>query len=179
MKQSIKAFISHAGEDRERFVIPFSKKLREKFGIDAWVSCWEIMPGDSLIQKIYDEGIKNADVIIVILSEYSIDKPWVKEEIEAGFIKRIEKQCKLIPILIDNVSKDMPECLKTTAWETIADLESYEEEFKRILLSITGETDKPPLGKTNQINQFPLIYFSELTKLDNTVFHMCCNLAIV
>jgi hypothetical protein len=45
-----KVFISHAGEDRDRFVEGFTTKLREQ-GVDAWFSGWEILPGDSLVEK--------------------------------------------------------------------------------------------------------------------------------
>ena len=47
-----KVFISHASEDKDLFVIPFSKKLLEN-GIDAWVDKWEMLPGDSLVDKIF------------------------------------------------------------------------------------------------------------------------------
>jgi hypothetical protein len=75
--KNIKVFLSHASEDKERFVIHFAEKLRLN-GIDAWLDKWEMLPGDSLIDKIFEEGIRNADAIIVILSKYSITKKWVK-----------------------------------------------------------------------------------------------------
>jgi hypothetical protein len=34
------AFLCHASEDKERFVIPFATGLRGR-GIDAWVDQWE------------------------------------------------------------------------------------------------------------------------------------------
>src|SRR5256885_10660129 len=37
MQTSPKVFISHASEDRQRFVEPFAKRLRQK-GVDAWRS---------------------------------------------------------------------------------------------------------------------------------------------
>lgn len=78
-----KVFLSHAGEDKERFVVEFAKRLREK-GVDAWFDKWEILPGDSLVDKIFEEGLKDADAIIVVLSENSINKPWVREELNAS-----------------------------------------------------------------------------------------------
>lgn len=51
-----KVFISHASEDKDRFVINFSTKLRSK-GIDTWLDKWEMRPGDSLIDRIFEEGI--------------------------------------------------------------------------------------------------------------------------
>jgi len=52
-----KVFLSHASEDKKRFVLEFAAKLRQQ-GIDAWLDKWEMSPGDSLIDKIFEEGIK-------------------------------------------------------------------------------------------------------------------------
>jgi histidyl-tRNA synthetase len=69
-----KVFISHASEDKERFVLDFATKLRNT-GIDAWLDKWEMLPGDSLVDKIFEEGIKNASAFIVVLSSNSVNKP--------------------------------------------------------------------------------------------------------
>jgi hypothetical protein len=45
-----KVFISHASEDKERFVIRFAETLRCA-GIEAWLDQWELRPGDSLIHR--------------------------------------------------------------------------------------------------------------------------------
>ncbi len=107
-----KVFLSHASEDKDRFVLKFAKKLYSK-GIVAWVDKWEMNIGDSLIDKIFEEGINNADAIIVVLSKNSANKPWVREELNASMVKKIEDKRKLIPILIDDCK--VPECLRSTA----------------------------------------------------------------
>ena len=96
-----KVFISHASEDKERFVMQFAKRLRSQ-GIDAWVDIWEMLPGDSLVDKIFEEGIKNARAMIVVLSRFSVEKPWVREELNAGFLKKVSGRCKVIPVVIDD-----------------------------------------------------------------------------
>ena len=141
--ETYRVFISHASEDKERFVLGFATRLREH-GIDAWVDAWEILPGDSLVDKIFEEGIKNARAMIVILSNNSIDKSWVREELNAGFLKRLSGKCRLIPVVIDEC--ELPEALRSTVWQRIPDLADYEEEFQRIMDSIYGRTQKPPLG---------------------------------
>jgi len=40
-----KIFLSHASEDKERFVIRFATALRQR-GIDIRLDKWEIVPGD-------------------------------------------------------------------------------------------------------------------------------------
>jgi hypothetical protein len=41
-------------------------------GVNAWLDVWEILPGDSLVDKIFNEGLKPADAVIVVLSNASI-----------------------------------------------------------------------------------------------------------
>jgi uncharacterized Zn-finger protein len=69
-----RVFVSHASEDKDRFVRAFATRLREK-GIEAWVDEWEIYPGDSLVRKIYEAGIGAAQAVLIVLSRNSVDKP--------------------------------------------------------------------------------------------------------
>jgi hypothetical protein len=69
-----KVFLSHASEDKERFVIPFATSLRQ-IGIEVWLDKWEILPGDSLVDKLFEEGLKEADAFLVVVSAASISKP--------------------------------------------------------------------------------------------------------
>ncbi len=147
MKQTVnpKVFISHASEDKERFVIDFATKLREK-GVDAWLDKWEMKPGDSLVDKIFEEGIKGSEAFIIILSKNSINKKWVREELNSAVVQKIEKSTKLIPVIIDE-SIEVPVSLKHTVWITIKDLQHYVEDFEQLLLSIYDIVQKPPLGE--------------------------------
>ncbi len=61
-----KVFLSHASEDKERFVINLAIKLRSK-GVAVWLDKWEILTGDSLIDKIFEEGIKKAQAFVIVL----------------------------------------------------------------------------------------------------------------
>ena len=167
-----KVFISHAREDKERFVIDFASKLRAN-GVDAWLDKWEMLPGDSLVDKIFEEGIKEADSFIIILSNHSVNKPWVREELNASFVKRIGKNSKIIPIVLDNCT--VPECLQSTIWENINNHQNYEENFTRILNSILGVLDKPALGQapsyaTSRVNEI-----QGLHKIDTIIFTQACQ----
>ncbi len=57
-----RAFISHASEDHD-FVEHLATRLRQDHGIDAWVDNWEMLPGDSLVSKVFAEGIGIKKVI--------------------------------------------------------------------------------------------------------------------
>lgn len=138
-----KVFISHASEDKDRFVLGVAQQLRGD-GVDAWLDKWEMAPGDSLVSRIFEEGIGGADVFLVVLSKKSIDKPWVREELNAGVVQRIEGSCRLIPVVLDGVQ--VPVALKATVWQPVADVGAYEEEYQRILAAIFGVSSRPPLG---------------------------------
>ncbi len=161
-----KVFISHASEDKERFVTKFATKLRKK-AVDAWLDQWEIKPGDSLIDKIFEEGIKDCEVFVIILSEKSINKKWVKEELNLGTIQRIEKNTKIIPILIDK-NIEVPTSLRHLVWQRIDDLDNYEDEFNKILKSIYDISEKPPLGEKPKYS-IEINTIEGLTKTDSIV----------
>ena len=145
-KLPIKIFISHASEDKERFVLKFAEYLLCK-GIDVWLDKWEMLPGDSLIQKIFEEGIKNASAVIIVLSKNSISKKWVKAELNTAIIKHINTDSKLIPIILDNLKRnELPEALQDTVWETISDTNNFSQNADRIVASLTGQKTKPDIG---------------------------------
>jgi hypothetical protein len=113
-----KVFVSHASEDKARFVIPFATALLGK-GIDAWVDQWEMLPGDSLVDKIFEEGLKGATAVVIVVSSVSVSKPWVREELNASVVARISKGTKIIPIVLDGC--EVPEALRATVWENVPD----------------------------------------------------------
>ena len=168
-------FISHASEDKERFVMKFAEKLISD-GVNAWVDKWEMLPGDSLVDKIFEEGLKNAQAIIVVLSTSSVDKPWVKEEINAAFVNKINSKCRIIPILLDEVA--VPECLQSTVWENVTDINNYEEKYKRILASIYGHSLKPKLGQIPNYVKCETFDIPNLNKIDCIVLDELCKFAI-
>ncbi len=86
-----KVFIIHASEDKERFVLSFYDRLRAK-GIDAWLDTFEMLPGDKLVTKVFEEGLKQSDAVIVVLSAVSTAKPFVRKELDAAVIKSINEK---------------------------------------------------------------------------------------
>lgn len=172
---SPKVFISHSWEDKSRFVLDFGKKLRAS-GIDAWIDEWEMMAGDSLVKKIFCEGIKNADAFLIVLSHNSVQKKWVNEELDLAVVKKIEEGTRIIPIIIDDCK--IPEPLKSTIWVKIKDLQNYQNEFEKIVMAILGQTDKPPLGSIPNYLSNRLGAFSGLNEIDSIIFNAICEEAL-
>lgn len=143
MGENPKVFISHASEDKDRFVRTFATALREN-GVEAWFDEWEIKVGDSLVKKIFVEGLQEADAVIVVVSANSINSKWVCEELDAATVERITRDCKLIPVILDNVKVSAP--LKHLKWIKIDNTSEYASQQHEILLSIFNREDKPQLG---------------------------------
>lgn len=139
-----KVFVSHASEDKARFVIPFATALRAR-GVDAWVDQWEMLPGDSLVDKIFEEGLETAAAVIIVLSKTSVTKPWVREELNAAVVKRIETGAKLIPIVLDKC--EVPGALRSTVWAGVPDTNDFSTCLDRVVDSIFGHSRKPPIGE--------------------------------
>lgn len=169
---SPKVFVSHASEDKERFVLDFAEKLRQN-GIDAWLDKWEMLPGDSLVDKIFEEGIKEAQAFIIVLSQFSIQKPWVREELNAAVVKRINNGTKLIPIVIDDC--EVPEALKSTVWERVPNVASYDSSMERIVATVFGASDKPPLGSAPDYTKSFVQSIGQLSNIDSLVLRMSCK----
>jgi len=172
-----KAFVSHAGEDHERFVVGFAEKLRAR-GIDAWLDNWEIAPGDSLIERIFEAGIGTADAIIVVLSKRSVHKPWVREELNAGLVQRINKKTKLIPVVIDDCENELPVAVQHLAWQRVHDLESYDADVDRIVMAIHGYLEKPPLGEAPHYARLQIDVIPNLARADSLVLKTACEKTI-
>ncbi len=167
-----KVFVSHASEDKERFVLDFATKLRNS-GVDAWLDKWEMLPGDSLVEKIFEEGLKEAKAVIIVLSKYSVNKPWVKEELNTSVVNKISKGTRIIPVVLDKCQ--VPESLKSTLWENVNDTNHYQESLDRIIASIFGITSKPSLGQAPSYTQHFLAQIPGLTQIDNTVLKLSCE----
>lgn len=170
-----KVFISHASEDKERFVLEFATKLREN-GIDAWVDQWEMLPGDSLIDKIFEEGIKQANAIIIILSNFSVQKSWVREELNASMVNRINKKAKIIPVIIDEC--EVPVSLQSTLYERIEDPKSYDSSFRRILSAIYGSSEKPQIGSPPRHVSLQIDNMPGLSNTDTKIFKVACEVTL-
>lgn len=172
---SPKVFISHASEDKDRFVVEFARRLREN-GVDAWLDQWEMKPGDSLVDKIFEEGLKEARAVIVVLSTVSVQKPWVREELNTSVVNRISRGTRLIPVVIDDC--EIPESLRSTLWQKIEDLANYDQSLQRILSAIFGVDDKPTIGPPPVRFSGPAPLISGLTRVDDLALRVVARIQI-
>lgn len=138
-KHPPKAFICHASEDKAE-AIQLATDLRSN-GIDAWIDFWEIQPGDSLRQKI-EQGIDGAKFFIALVSEASKDKPWVNQELDAAFIKKMEGQTRIIPVIHGIRSHEIPLLLKTVRYIHL----NGESSLRELVDTCLGRSSRPPVA---------------------------------
>ncbi len=126
-----------------------------------------MLPGDSLVDKIFEEGLKDAQAVIIVLSSFSVSKPWVSEELNASIVARISKGTKIIPVVIDDC--DVPETLKSTLWERVPDLTDFEEPLRRILAAVFDVREKPNVGAPPEFVRDATDGIGGLTRIDALV----------
>lgn len=134
-----KVFLSYTSDD-----IELARRIAESLtaaGIDTWWDKWCIYPGDSLRQKI-DEGLTNCTHFLVLLTPQSIDKPWVKAEMDAAFVQKVKDQCEFLAVRHDLPASALPPLLGGLASQTV----TTDEELKQLINDIYGVSRKPPLG---------------------------------
>ena len=164
---TVKAFVSHATVDQDRFVRGFAGRLQVN-GVETWYAEWALLDGDSLVKRIFTEGIGGADVFIIVLSANSVKSGWVEAELDVGVVRSIERDCRLIPVVIDDV--EIPVSLQATKYRRIIDVTKYDDEFDGLLRSIFKHPTTPLLGRPPAYTATPVI--RGLSVADATVFEV-------
>jgi len=170
-----KAFISHATLDKPRIARPLDELLRAR-GVDVWLDERENLPGSNLVDQIFEQGIGKADVVIVVLSANSIDRPWVHAELTTAVVRQIEGKVKaLIPILLDGVAP--PVSLERLVQVRVTDLAELPRHAERIAATIFGLIPAP-IASPPAYAGTPIYGLSGLTPDDERVFARACELLL-
>lgn len=160
-----KLFLSHASEDKAGFVLPLAEALQTK-GIETWLDVREIRPGDSLVDKIFNEGLAGADAFVVVVSNVSVNKPWVRDELDAATVRRITEGRKLIPVLLDGV--EAPEAVKDLLGICAErSVEGAAKAAATIAATLHGRPLRPPAGAPPPYAALPP--FPGISNADSTV----------
>jgi hypothetical protein len=139
-KPSPRAFLSYAQENRtlaERIA-----KALQANGIDTWWAEWEIRAGDSLRRKI-DEGLGQCTHFIVLLTQDSVSKPWVNQEMDAGLVRKLTDGSAFIPLRCGLSTKDLPPLLSGLLSPSV---DETKLDLKQLVADIHGITRKPPVA---------------------------------
>jgi hypothetical protein len=133
-------FLSHSRRDRG-FARKFASDLRAH-GVYVWVDEAEILPGDSLIEKL-EQGIDEMNYLCVVLSPHSVASEWVKREVQIALTDEIHgKRVKVLPLLYKKCA--LPGFLRTMTYADCTTRRRYKEAVDKIVCRIRTEH---PLGK--------------------------------
>jgi hypothetical protein len=92
-------FISHASEDKRRFVDALEAALRER-GVTCWYDSHEVQLGDDFVRKM-NEGLAGARYGVVVLSP-NFFKYWPESELSALCNQEATfDQKRLLPVWLD------------------------------------------------------------------------------
>ena len=141
-KQNPRVFFSYSHKDSS-LADQLAESLQSK-GVVTWLDKWCIGPGDSLRQKI-DEGIGDCTHFLVLLTQHSIDSEWVKQEMDAGFVRKLKGECRFIPVRYELPVGKLPPNLQGMLSPEIKRKER-ELSIEQLINDIRGVSRKPPLG---------------------------------
>ena len=150
------AFFSYTHEDRD-----LAKRIATqmaRLGINTWWDEWEIRAGDSIVQKISD-GLGNCTHFTVLLTPRSIDKPWVKAEMDAAFIRKLTDRVKFIPLRCDLPAGQLPPLLRGIHSPEITDA-SLTETVAQLANDIFEVTKRPAIGSAPTMLDYPVAPYS-------------------
>lgn len=135
------AFLCHGWDDKA--VAEQIARGLHAAGIPTFFDKWEIGPGDRLVEKI-NQGLEDCTHFVALLTQTSIQRPWVKAELDAATIGEIEGSCMLIPLRYELELEAIPPLLRRLHCPSIGrDLDADVVELAK---GIYGARDKPPLG---------------------------------
>jgi len=93
-------FHSHSSLDKA--LVTRVHRSLQALGLNSWLDKFEIRPGESLVQKIMNEGVQGSDYVCAFITEHSAGSAWVREELEAAFNLFLETETpKIIPLRFD------------------------------------------------------------------------------
>jgi hypothetical protein len=129
-------FLSHNHEDSD-----FAKRLGQDLllrGVQVWIDQAEILPGDSLIEKI-EAAIDEMEYLGVVLSPASVKSAWVLLEVRTALTQEINSGAlKVIPIM--RVDCELPVFLRDKFYVDFRDEAGYESALDQLVRSVRRDT---------------------------------------
>jgi len=126
----VKIFLSHSS--REAWIAGQIRKEIEEIGGEVWLDDVDIETGDEAEAEMR-EGLDNCSELLVLLSPFSVDRPYVWMEIGVAWSQR-----KRVVGVLNNLTRTellardgMPAFLKGIRLRELNDLDGYLEELKR------------------------------------------------
>src|SRR6185436_20367345 len=99
-------FFSYASEDRQAVDAVYAAVVEAYPDHEPWMDRYEIVAGNSLIEKIAD-GMDVAEKFFVFLSSTSVSKPWVRRELRRAIMREIDglDSDYVVPVKLGDLTK--------------------------------------------------------------------------
>jgi hypothetical protein len=138
-----RVFISHSSKDKE-FVRQLAGDLTE-VGHKPWLDEWEIQVGDCIVHAI-GEGLAQADYVVLVLSQNSVESGWVEREWAPSYWDEIQNKRRiLLPVMLNDCT--IPLLLKTKKYADFR--RSYAAGFAQLVNALGPilQSIEPPSGQ--------------------------------
>ena len=94
-------FISHAGPDKSKYVIPIADSLAAS-GISFWLDSHSIQWGDN-VPLMVNEGLRTSRFVLLCLSQNFCERPWPENELSSALATQNgHGQKKLLPLVLNS-----------------------------------------------------------------------------
>jgi hypothetical protein len=100
-RTGLEVFISYSHHDRQ--IVPLLRELLELHHHRPWSAMTDAEIGAQFMESI-DGALRDADILIAILSERSVASKWVTKEIAA--FHAVKPHARIVPVLLDPVDLD-------------------------------------------------------------------------
>ncbi|HEV7646117.1 MAG TPA: toll/interleukin-1 receptor domain-containing protein [Pyrinomonadaceae bacterium] len=91
-------FISHRTNDNREAEL-LANEMR-KAGHNVWLDIWNITLGHSIVERI-NEGLEQANYLILCYSSSGIDSEWMRREWMSGLSRKLNgKQINILPVIL-------------------------------------------------------------------------------
>lgn len=136
----VRVFISYSHND-----LVFARRLEDALrarSIDVWIDSQEILPGDSLIEKIR-EGIDTSQYVCALISSTSINSRWVKNELDIAMNQQIQSgRVKVIPLVLEENLR-LPSFLVGKLYVDFSKIEYFENGLSQIIRRVDARSTDP------------------------------------
>lgn len=152
-----KVFISYSHDtiEHKKWVLDLATRMRYN-GIDAIIDQWELKPGHDL-PHFMETHLSSSDKIIMVCSEKYVEKAnsgtggvgYEKMIITSNLLQNIDER-KIIPLIKQISSKDVPIFLKTKLYIDFSKNDDFEFSFDELIRTIHDSPlyKKPPIGNS-------------------------------
>ena len=130
-----RVFLSHTSADK-----PIVREAAAEFanaGIRVWLDESEILPGQSLIEKI-SQALEETSYVAAFISARSKESGWVKKELNVALTREINgRRVGVIPIRLDDST--FPTFLEDKYYADLRNKDKWAKEIGKLLAAVSAK----------------------------------------